>query len=483
MPNEVNSQSAAVCAMAEHWPMIEALVGGTGAMRKAGEKLLPKFPAEDPDSYSARLSTATLFPAFSRTTEVLAAKPFSKPVHVEGIDDDMEELLEDIAGEGVTLHAFSAGLFLECTRMGLSGVLVDMPPKPDGVRTKADEAAAGLRPYFAVYRAPSILGWRAEGDTLTQLRLLETVMEPDGEWGEQCVEQVRVLTPGAWATYRKVRGADGREVWRVHEEGSTTLDRIPFVFFYGIREGFGAGRPPLLDLAFMNVEHYQSSSDQQTILHTARVPLLFVKGLGEKEAITLGAGSFVRTTSADADMKFVEHSGAAIEAGRQSLLDLEDRMRQTGAELLVQRPNTATATQTVSETEGSKSILQRIVEIFEESLEECLELMGAWLGKPDLEVEVSLFKDFGATNLSDQSMTTLLAARQAGIVSNETAFKGLQRRDIIPSDIPWDEEQARIAGQPAPEEAEDLDEDGIDVDRGDPTKPPKQPPAKQPEMA
>lgn len=474
MPMEVDHQSACVAEMAKCWPMIDALVGGTGAMREAGKALLPQFPQEDVESYKARLSTATLFPAFARTTEVLAAKPFSKAVHVEGLPTDMEPLMEDICGEGITLHSFAADLFLDCIRKGIVGVLVDMPTRPDGVRTKADEDAAGIRPYLAVYRAQAILGWRAEGDTLTQLRLMEEVMEPDGEWGEKCVKQVRVLTPGAWATYRKVRGVDGRETWQVYEEGKTTLDRIPFVFFYGVRCGLGVGKPPLLDLAFLNVEHWQSASDQQTILHTARVPLLFARGLGDA-TITVGAGSLIQSSSETAELKYVEHTGAAIEAGQKSLEALEDRMRQTGAELLVQRPNIATATQTVSETEGNRSILQRIVEVFEEGLEECIELMGEWIGKRDLEIEVGLFKDFNASSLSDQSMTTLLTAMTDGVISKETAFRGLQRKGIIPPETDWDEEQARIAGQPEPPETEDLDEDLIDVHRDKPPEPAEQP--------
>jgi len=32
-------------------------------------------------------------------------------------------------------------------------------------------------------------------------------------------------------------------------------------------------KPPLLDLAWLNVEHWQSASDQSNILHVARVPI------------------------------------------------------------------------------------------------------------------------------------------------------------------------------------------------------------------
>jgi Domain of unknown function (DUF4055) len=443
MASDVDSQSSAVIAMSERWPMIDALIGGTSAMRKAAKEFLPQFPSEPNKSYQARLATATLFPAFSRTTEVLAAKPMSKAIQFDGVPPQIEDLFDDIDGEGSTLHAFASALMLACIQYGIGGVLVDYPPVP-AARTKEDEMAIGGRPYFARYAAASILGWRAERGALTQLRLMESVVEPDGDFGESVISQVRVLTPGAWQTWRKVKQIDGREAWAVNAEGKTSLDVIPFVFFYGIREGYGIGRPPLTDLAFLNIEHWQSSSDQQTILHTARVPILFVKGLNQTDEITVGASSAIQTTAENADIKFVEHSGAAITAGRQSILDLEDRMRQTGAELLVQQSMTVTATQTISEGEGSRSILQRIVESFEESLEECVELMGKWIGI-DFECEVTLFKDFGATNLSDQSSNILIAAADKGYVSPQTVFQGLQRRDIVPPDVKWDDEQKLIA--------------------------------------
>jgi len=453
MASQVSDQSAAVAAMAEHWPMIDALVGGTKAMRAAGRAFLPQWPKEDESSYQTRLAVATLFPAFSRTTAVLAAKPLSKPIGLGELPPAIAGLIADIDMAGSTLHAFAAQVMLACLRYGLAGVLVECPPA-EGAVTRADEVARGIRPYLALYPAKTILGWRSargpQGTILTQLRLLEQVTEADGDFGEATITQVRVLTPGAWAIWRQASAGTGdREEWVLHSQGTTTLTTIPFVFFYGLRDGFGLGPPPLLDLAYLNVEHWQSASDQQTILHVARVPILFAKGFAEGDSILVGASSAVSSASPDAELKYVEHSGAAIEAGRQALIDTEDRMRQIGAELLVQKPTIATATQTVSEGEASRSILQRITETFEDSLAECLRLMGAWIGET-VTAEVEMFKDFGATDLSERSSDILLRAAAGGHVSSETVFHQLRRRDIIAPDLSWDDEQGKLAAKPPP---------------------------------
>jgi hypothetical protein len=80
MTDSVRVRSAKVEAIAECWPMITALLGGTEEMREAGKTYLPQWPNEDDNFYKRRLAVATLLPAFSRTVEVLSGKPFSRPV-------------------------------------------------------------------------------------------------------------------------------------------------------------------------------------------------------------------------------------------------------------------------------------------------------------------------------------------------------------------------------------------------------------------
>jgi hypothetical protein len=78
MADAVNSKSAAVSALGVEWPMLEALMAGTRAMRGAAKTLLPQWPGEEQAAYEARLATATLFPALQRTVSVMSGKPFSK---------------------------------------------------------------------------------------------------------------------------------------------------------------------------------------------------------------------------------------------------------------------------------------------------------------------------------------------------------------------------------------------------------------------
>lgn len=455
MAAAVNEKSAAVLALSADWPMTEALLAGTSAMRIQGERLLPKYPAEEADSYTRRLSTATLFPALRRTVSVMTGKPFSKAITFG--DDVPEEIAgkpavgetpavpgwaDDIDREGVNLHSFAAEMLAEALSFGLCGILVETPkpvaakgPKP----TKAEQAKADVRPYWVRVKHNQILGWRAATENgkrvLKQLRLMECVTEEDGAFGEKSVEQVRVLEPGIWQVWRQTKkpGADGKPKWELYEYGTSGLDVIPFVPLYGVRRGFMDGVSPLLDLAFLNVKHWQSQSDQDNILNTARVPILAIIGGDKNSAVTIGAGAAVAIPSGG-DMKFVEHTGAAIEAGQKSLDALEEQMIQAGAELLVKKPGERSATESANDAEGNKSDLQRLVEVFEDSLDQALYLTARYAGL-SAGGHVSLFKDFGAATLSEASGQLILAMWNAGAISHDTMIEEQKRRGELSAEV------------------------------------------------
>src|SRR5579859_7262402 len=107
----VRAPSAAVTTMGQNWPLVDALLGGTPAMRAAGKAYLPQWPNEGDEDYKARLASATLFPAFSHTADVLVGKPFSKPVVLsEEAPEQLVEWSEDIDLQGQNLHSFAAGV-------------------------------------------------------------------------------------------------------------------------------------------------------------------------------------------------------------------------------------------------------------------------------------------------------------------------------------------------------------------------------------
>jgi hypothetical protein len=457
----VRDQSKAVQKMSVEWPMITALLGGTTAMRQA-KCYLPKWPNEDDESYKARIETATLFPVYARTVEVLASKPFSKPLTLsDDVPENIKEWSTDIDLQGRDLHAFGASITEEALAYGLSGILIDFPEAPAlsdespaaPPRTRAEEKAAGVRPYFVQIHPQNILGWKSKRiagvDTLTELRILENIILDLADFVEKEVEQVRVFRVGSWEIWRDSGKVDsaGKAIWVMVDTGPISLPKIPFVPVYGKRLAFMTAKPPLVEMGHMNIKHWQSQSDQDTLMHVARVPILAVMGIDNDDGfkLTIGASAAVKLPSG-ADMKFVEHTGAAIEAGRFSLKDLEEQCRQAGAELLVIKPGNTTQVQTLADNEQGMCTLQRIAVDAEDAIDQALQLMAEWVGE-DEGGNVTVYKDFGAATLAEASTEMLIKMNMAGKLSDESLYEETQRRGIIRPDLDWDEEKDRIEKQ------------------------------------
>ena len=130
-----------------------------------------------------------------------------------------------------------------------------------------------------------------------------------------------------------------------------------------------------------------------------------------------------------ANLKWVEHSGAAINSGRESIKDLEDRMNQSGAELLVKRSGSTTATQVISENEANKSLLQNVVEEFEDGVELCLHYASKWVGAK-YSAEVDIYKDF-SVDADDQDLEWIFKALEIGILTKDNVKFELSRRGVI----------------------------------------------------
>jgi hypothetical protein len=439
MPQKIHDQSPEVAAMSQHWPIAAALMGGTATMRAAGLTYLPRESRESLEDWQYRLQTSTLLPAFKRTAQVMTGKPFSKPfTFTEDVPVKIQDGFQDCDMQGNNLHSFASEVMNDALVFGISGVLVDFPKTEGQARTLADERNMGARPYLVHIKHQQILGWKAKrfngAMVLTQLRIAETEEVEDGDFGVATVERVRVLQPGMYQVYQKVK-----DEFTLVEQGTTTLQVIPFVMFYGRKQAFMCGISPLLDLAYLNVKHWQHQSDQDDSARFARKRLLAFIGMEEGDTVVAGS-HYAINIPMGGDVKVIQGSSESVATGRAELQSLEEHMVMTGAELLQPRAQTLkTATQSMSEDEANKCELQRITEQFEDGLDQIIALQCKWLNIPEAG-NVSMFKGFAANTLSEASAQLVLTMQQGGLITKQTAVKEQQRRGILSADIDVDTE-------------------------------------------
>jgi len=204
-----------------------------------------------------------------------------------------------------------------------------------------------------------------------------------GKWEDTAERQSRVLDRCRLVVGG--RGADCLGPWHGDDAGDSSLDCIPLVTIYANRAGFMTAHPPLMDLAWLNLAHWQSASDQRHILHGARGPILFGRNLTlPEDGLALGPNRIVTGEGESADLRFVEHSGAAIAAGRQDLIDLEDRMAVMGLDLMTRRGGAGSTTATaraIDAAENTSSLLG-LIHAVEDRLTTAFGFMADWLGVP-----------------------------------------------------------------------------------------------------
>lgn len=426
--------TAQVMQLREHWRLPVALWGGTASMRAAGEKFLPKEPSEERKEYEARLSRTFLFNVFKRTIRKMTARVFSKPVHLQNdVPPTITEWCENIDMAGNHINIFSKHVLETAMRYGMAFMLVDMPRVVSGA-TLADERAIGIRPYAICIEPDRVLGWRTEmrggREVLTQFRFEEVETVPDGEFGEKPVRRCKVLSRGAFQCYEKNEKDEAVLV----EEGAVTYPDIPVVAVYAEREGFMSAKCPLEDLAHLNLQHWQGASDQRNILHCARVPLLFGAGFDPEKPVVIGANRLI-TGEQGSSLSYVEHSGKAIEAGRQDLLDTEMRMESLGYELLMPRTGNATATASAIDASANQSSLQSMAMELGDALEIVLDIMAQWSGLAKEGGSIRVNSDFGISLRDSTDLVVLNQAVAAGNISRQTFWAELKRRNVLMDDF------------------------------------------------
>jgi hypothetical protein len=461
--NSVNIPGVFYERMRPDWEVIRDLLGGTKAMRAARERHLPQEPAESADAYNSRLARSVLFNGFKRTVKQLTGKPFSNELQLgDDVPAEIVEWGEDIDRQGQHIHLFCREWFMDSLAMGHSHVLVDFP-RTTGPMTLADQRARNIRPYWVHVKAENLIGWRSVRingvDVLTQVRIRETVVEEVGMFAEREIVQVRVIYPTFWQIWRDAGNGD----WIVADSGPNTLGVIPLVTMYAGRCGFMASTPPLLDLAHLNLQHWRSSSDQEHILHVARVPVLFGKNLADRQQdgntqplpkFTIGPNQIIFGPE-NSDLKYVEHAGQAIGAGRQAILDTEDRMVVMGLEMEVRRPN-VTATEKVINTEESDSELHAIVGSAEDAIEWALGFTAQWASIRTGGGSATLTKDFGISMREAAEIGDLLKMRIAREITRERFYTELQRRGFFSDDLDIEAEVEEIEATVEEEDAQAL---------------------------
>lgn len=479
MEEKPNNPSSDHAAMAGFWEMVDAILGGTKAMRAAGEKYLPKFEVESTDEYKARLKHARFTNVYRDVVENLAQRPFSKEVTLEdGASESFQTFAEDVDGRGNNLHVFAGDLFFAGINNGIDWIMVDYTKDVPESATLAEERSMGARPYWSRYPAKSVLAAYSDRiggrDEFVHVRLAENVTERDG-FKEVTKERVRVLNrewtgaayaPATYEVFEKQKDKKGVEDW-VSIEGPKpiSIGVIPMVpFLTGRRSGGGwVVQPPMRDAADVQIELYQQENGLKNAKTLTAFPMLAGNGvdpvIGEDGQVApLAVGPRTILYGGAATDGQTAGSWEFIEPGAQSLKFLADDIKDTIKELreLGRQPLTAqsgnlTVVTTAVAAQKGNAAIQAWALGMKDALERALQLTGMWL-QDSSEATVIVDTDFDLGFGDDESFTHVvtLATGDEPMISREAAIHEAKRRGILDRKYDAEEDFGLLFAQDEP---------------------------------
>ena len=423
---QVNDPNSVWRNQEPHWILIEDLMQGTYGMRKKHRRYLPQEPRELDESYDNRLARSVCPPYYQRLERMLAGMLTRKPVRLTDTADIIQEQLFDVDLQGNDLNVWTYETTRKMVRYGHVGVLVDAP--------KAEYEG---RPYWCTYTPREILGWRYEGSELVQLRLMEKVVLPDGEYGEKTAEQVRVLTPGEYKIYQKQKNTN----FELIDEGTTSLDKIPFSVAYANRLNIMESRPPLEDIAELNLKTYQVQSDLDNQLHISAVPMLAFFGFpSAAEEVSAGPGEAI-AFPADGRAEYIEPKGTSFDHQFKRLEQIAGQINELGlSAVLGQKLSAETAEAKRLDRSQGDSTMMVIAQNMQDMIDNSLQFHAQYLGNTTAAGSSYVNRDFLGARLDPQEISSLLQLYTAGTITQETLLNQLSLGEVLGDEFDVDAE-------------------------------------------
>ena len=427
-------RSLEVISMMPDWSVMAAVTRGTNYIRDLCETYLPQEPREDDDAYETRVARSVLSPYTSRLIETAAGAILRKPIHVEG-DQYWLDMCQDVDGLGSSINEYARRALVSSLTFGHSAILVDYPAAA-GAMNLAEERAMGRRPYFVHVDAPQIWGWRKEAGTnrLLQVRIHDYDVKPINDFGEEQVELMRVIYPGRYDLYTL-----GQETVEFTETGDYSLAEIPLVPIYSNRRGLLFSQPSLLDIANLNITHYQRQADLIHALHIAAMPTLVLEGWDDTTGSATMGVNYAIAMQPGNKAYYVQADATSFEAQMAELQSLEQQMSTLGVTKLFGQKFVAESAEAKRIDQAqSNSVLSIISQELESALNQAFGFAAQYVGiEPP---EITIDRDFDYYRLIGQDVSVLTQLNQMGKISDAMLLEILRRGEILPDNVNIEDE-------------------------------------------
>lgn len=423
------------------WVMIGDCVDGERKVKQKKTKYLPnpstKPEKDDPDGkrYKDYLERAAFINATGRTLFGLIGIAFNKAPKIE-LTGGIDAMATDADGEGQPLAQLIRDALSQALQRGRAGILTDYTST--GVQTEARKGRSVLK----LFTAKQVINWRVtKGKTsLVVIHYVEPKDDPnafeitlDKYWIE-----LRLIDGKAYSRLWTEAGGDGiqaGEVRELRDSAGKTLNELPWSWIGSSNNDHTPDAPPLADIAYTNIKHYQAEADIAEAAHTVGQPMVAITGLTQQWAKDFLPDGFVVgsrngiSLPKDADLKFVQPED------RNLIVTVAERreaqLAMLGAKLVERNTSARTATQAGDEAQTDNSILSLCAGNVEQAINRALKFAISFSGSGEGSVELN--KRYEIANLDSQAITALMSAVQSNNMRKIDFIRYQQRMGLVPA--------------------------------------------------
>ena len=455
--------------------LIRDCLDGAESVKYADTLYLPKpDPTNTSDANTRRYqdykNRAVFYNVTSRTVDGLTGQVFARDA-ISKIPVKLRELIKDIDGKGVTLKQLSKKAVAETLAFGRCGLWIDYPDNKGAPMTMDMEYKGDTMPTVELVIASNIINWKMSTnrgkkkieylciaknisntyynthnkrqftydttpskDMVKELVYTELYLDKQGLYVIK--EHYALLDQNGISPNKKENMSI--ETYLPKNNNGQRLDFIPFVFIGSENNDENIDRPPMYDLAEINIGHYRNSADYEESCFIIGQPTPYFSGLTTQWAdtilnqqIRLGSSSAVPLPiGADAGLIQANPNQLTFEAMKHK----EEQMIALGARILQNSEVHKTATEVTIEHTSENSILSSIANNVSDAFEKALKYCYIFVSSSrinDSMVKYRLNDDFNLAKLSADERRQVMAEWLNGAITFEEMRMNLKRSGII----------------------------------------------------
>jgi|ERR1051326_2305074 hypothetical protein len=416
------------------------------------------------DRYRQYLTRAVWYNVTARTLEGMVGQVFLIPPVIK-VPSQLDSMLQDCDGEGLTFVQSSKRAVDYVSAHGRAALFIDYPPTEAPV-TQAQINTGEIKPMIKCIAPWNVINWRTKvvnGKKILNMVVIREVKDSYDEDGFSVTqaESFRVLTlddtTGNYTVqvFEAADLANGKQSKVKFEPGQAIVPKdsagqpfkeIPFTFIGAKNNDSAVDKPPIYDLASLNLAHYRNSADYEESSHMVGQPTPWASGLDEnwvknvlKDNIPLGSRAGIPLPTG-ATVGLLQASPNQMP--QQAMKDKEDEMVALGAKLVTQRRIQRTATEAVVDASSEGSVLTNVADNVSEAYTFAFKMACKFVGADPSSIKVQLNTQFELNRMTPDEISKMVAIWQQGAMPFTEMRETLRKSGV--ANLPDDEARKQI---------------------------------------